>query len=271
MSISTPRVEDLRRAATLLAQTRRDNSVLDHLPAQVAPSDIEESYLVADLLAQDLGWPIKGWFCGATNVAIQELLGLDGPYHARLFEHLVFESPATLDPDLFPPMVIETEVVFTLGESLPPREQPYTQEEVAAAVASVSGSIEVVAGHLYDWPNQDPFSVIADNGTDGALITGPAVTQWRELDLADITVEVRVNGQVAGSGQSDSVLGNPLVAMTWLANERSQRGDGLVAGHVHNTGTLTRPIPVAAGDTVVADFTGLGAVELTIATEGTPS
>lgn len=258
------RAERLGQAATMLADARRDVRVLPGLPAEVRPVDVEESYEVSDRLAEQLGWPIGGWYCAATNPAMQRVLGLDEPYCGRLFERLLFDEPATLDTAMFPPMVIEAEIAFRLERSLPPRTEPYTEGEVADAVQSVSGSIEVVASHLENWLEQDVFSVIADNGTDGALIVGAPVSAWRSLDLTDIAVEVGLNGSPQRTGNSASVLGNPLRAFTWLANERARRGDGLLAGHVHNTGTLIDPFPVAAGDSVVADFAGLGEVRLTL-------
>ncbi len=69
-------------------------------------------------------------------------------------------------------MVIECEFTFALAADLPARDAPYTRAEAAATVATVHAGIEVVAGHLVDWVRQDVWSVIADNGTDGALVIG---------------------------------------------------------------------------------------------------
>ena len=80
-------------------------------------------------------------------------------------------------------MVIECEFAFRLAHDLPARDEPYTREEVAAAVGSVHAAIEVVAGHIDDWINQDVWSVIADNGTDGAVIVGDGTADWRDIDL----------------------------------------------------------------------------------------
>lgn len=263
-SMNPERRERLRRAAALLADARRDVAVLPELPQDCRPTDLDEAYFVADALAAGLGWPVRGWYCAATNPAVQRILGIDEPYYGRLFEQLVHESPAVLDTNDFPPMMVEVEVAFELGHDLPPRGVAYTTAEVADAVQSVAGSIEVVAGHLQDWMSQDAYSVISDNGTDGALVVGTAHTQWRGLDLATMEASVLRNGVEERRGAGANVLGNPLNALTWLANARATGGAGLAAGHVHNTGTLTAPLAVQRGDELSVRFDALGDVHLTL-------
>lgn len=258
------RVVQLNHAAELLADARRRVVVLPELPAEYRPAGIEEAYYVSDRLAVELGWPIRGWYCAATNTDIQRILGIDEPYYGRLFDTLIHESPALLDTADFPPMMVEVEVAFQLGSDLPPRGRAYTAEEVAEAVSSVAGSIEIVAGHLHDWMSQDVYSVISDNGTDGALVVGQAHTDWRGLDLATVEASVVRNGLEERRGSGANVLDDPLNALTWLANARAEAGEGLAAGHIHNTGTLTDPLPVSGGDELTVRFEGLGDVHLTL-------
>jgi 2-keto-4-pentenoate hydratase len=236
------------RAAALLERARLDVTTIPALPDDVRPHDLADAYAICERLHERLGWPVAGWYLGATNVAIQQLLGLDGPYMARVYERLRFTSPAGLRAADFPPMVIECEFTFALAEDLPARAAPYTRDEAAAAVATVHAGIEVVAGHLRDWIHQDVWSVIADNGTDGALVVGDG----------------RRNGEVVREGSGADVLGDPLDAFTWLANARRAAGDGLRAGMTCNTGTATAICPVERGDHLVATFGGLGDAVLTV-------
>jgi hypothetical protein len=113
-SIHHDRLTELELASVLLYEARLDNRVLPELPIAYRPRTLEEGYAVSDLLARKLGWPIAGWFCGATNPEIQRLLRLPEPYCARLFGQLVHSSPATLNADDFPPIpiIIETEIAF---------------------------------------------------------------------------------------------------------------------------------------------------------------
>jgi 2-keto-4-pentenoate hydratase len=244
-------------AAALLERARRDVATIPELPAELRPHDLADAYAICERLDARLGWDVAGWYLGATNVDIQRLLGLDGPYMARVYARLLHHGPTTLDADDFPPMVIECEFTFALRDDLPARATPYTRAEVASAVASVHAGIEVVAGHLDDWIHQDVWSVIADNGTDGAVIVGEG-RALDGLDLAAAPVTLRRNGDVAREGTGADVLGDPLEAFCWLANARRAAGDGLRAGMHCNTGTATAICPVERGDHLVATFGGLG-------------
>ncbi|MEM7405172.1 MAG: fumarylacetoacetate hydrolase family protein [Pseudomonadota bacterium] len=223
-----------------------------------------EAYAVQAELERLLGWEVAGWFCACTNPVIQSMLGLSEPYYARLFAPFIYESEAELDADDFPPMVLECEFGFRLKQDLPPRAKPYTRVEVETAVASVHPTLEVVAGHLRNWPEQDVFSVIADNGTDGALVYGPGVEAWQSIDLARVEVALSVNGQRVRTGTGQNVMGDPMDALVWLANARARDGNGLKSGHLHNTGTATDIIWVERGDEAVVTFTELGAAALRV-------
>lgn len=254
--------EQIDRAAALLAEARARNRMIDAIPEDVRPRTIGEAYAIQERLAERLGRETAGWFCACTNREIQSMLGLSEPYYARLFRSLVFESPAEIRAADFPPIAIECEFGFELGRDLPPRGQGYERSEVIDAVAAVRPTIEVVAGFLKDWPKQDVFSVIADNGTDGALVVGEAVAGWRDFDLKAVAVELRVNGKAERQGSGANVLGDPLEAFVWLVNARARDGDGLKAGHVHNTGTATSIYWSKPGDAFEADFGPLGTVRL---------
>ena len=50
------------------------------------------------------------------------------------------------------------------------------------------------------------------------------------MDLAAHRVRAFLNGAAAGEGIGGNVLGGPLIALTWLANELSRHGLTLKAG-----------------------------------------
>ncbi|MFZ5671438.1 MAG: 2-keto-4-pentenoate hydratase [Pseudomonadota bacterium] len=250
------------RAASLFAKARLERGIVDGLPPELAPTNIAEAYAIQAKLAETLGWAVGGWFCGCTNRAIQEQLGLIEPYCAPLFRHLIHQAPAVLDARDFAPIVLECEFSFILARDLPARSDPYELDEVKVAIATLHPSIEVVAGTLKDWRRQPPFTIIADNGVDGALVLGEGMRDWSALDLASIPVELSVDGEPVQTGSGVNVLGNPLDALLWLANEQRKRGNGLKAGDVCNTGTATLMQPITAGQHAVASFGPLGSAEL---------
>ena len=252
------------RAARLLAEARRENAILDGIPEDCRPGTLADAYAVQGRLIEVLGWDVGGWFCACTNPVIQKMLGLNEPYYARLLADFILPSPAKIRSMDFPPILLECEFGFRLAEDLPRRPEPYSRAEVEAVVATVHPAIEMVAGHLKDWPEQGVFSVIADNGTDGALVYGEGLANWHSLDLASTSVILKVNGKVERRGNGSNVLGDPLKALVWLANARSRDGDGLKADEIHNTGTATDIYWVNPGDLAEAEFDGMGSAVLEI-------
>ena len=109
------------------------------------------------------------------------------------------------------------------------------------------------------------FRNAAALGAD-AVVLGPACADWRGLDLPGHRVTLSVNGASAGDGVGANALGDPLTALTWLANCLSTQARGLDAGQVVTTGVVTPFVEIEAGDSAVADFGPLGQVRLTFET-----
>jgi len=243
---------------------RRTNSVIDCIPVDLRPTTLRDAYAIQDRFIELLGEETKGWFCACTNLAIQDLLGLGEPYYGRLLANHVFSGPATLDTSKYPPMVFECEFGFQVGRDFTPDGAPYAREEIEDAIARICPTIEVVAGHLRDWPTQDVFSVIADNGTDGALVFGEGTENWREIDLVDTVVTLTVNDEQIRQGRGENILADPLGAFVWMVNAVTRDGKIVRAGDINNTGTATDIYWASAGDHAIASFGDVGSVELTL-------
>lgn len=250
-------------AATLLKAARVEKQLLNDLPEDCRPRTIDEAYAIQDRLVEMLGDSVGGWFLGCTNVAIQQQLGLNEPYYSRLFESSVQESPFSLQLSSELSAVLELEFAFRLSKDIPPNTGTYSEKAIPSFIASVHPAIEVVIGHFRDWTHKDIYSIIADNGTDGALVYGEGVTQWQSLNLNEISIKLFVNGEVVREGTGSNVLDGPLSAMTWLANH-CDRSPGLRAGHITNTGSCTPMYFAEPGDVAVADFGPLGTVTVEI-------
>jgi 2-keto-4-pentenoate hydratase len=157
---------------------------------------------------------------------------------------------------------IECEFAFRLGRDLPPRPGAYDEAEVADAVAAVLPAIEIVETVFEDWTKVGVASVIADNGSHGALVVGGECADWRALDLEQHAIRLTVDGKPVASGTGREALGGPLKALAWLAIDRARRGDRLKAGQIVTTGTCTGFHIVAPDAFVVADYGLLGRVDL---------
>ncbi len=161
--------------------------------------------------------------------------------------------------------VAEAEFAFRLARDLEPRPAPYTREEALAAVETLHPAIELPDSRFDDFTLVGEAQLIADNACAHEFVLGPATGyDWRSLDLSRHAVVAAVAGKHTETGVGERVLGGPVIALTWLANELSALGVTLEAGHVVTTGTCVTPLPIVLGDHVTADFGALGAVEITL-------
>lgn len=251
----------IERAAVLLAQARQSRRSLAGLPRVCQPKSLEDAYLIQERLVAILGTRTVGWFCGASSREIQRMIGLQGPYCARVLAPSLHAGPALLAMAEHPVLAWECEFGFRLRHSLPPRLRPYDRVEVIEAIAAFHPVLEVVTSRYERWREQPPLCRLADNGGDGSIVCGEAVENWYEHDLATVTVELTVNGTTIRRGRGNEAMGDPLQAMTWLVNAVNARGATLHAGDFCSTGTVTGIHLGTHDDVATANFAGLGCAE----------
>src|SRR5262249_23769266 len=159
----------------------------------------------------------------------------------------------------------EAEFAFRFGRPLPKREAPYAVEEVLEAVESLHPAIEIPDSRYNDYARVGAPQLIADDACACWFALGPATpADWRGPDLAGHAVVVYRNEELAAQGSGANVLGDPRLALAWIANELSRFSDGLRAGDIVTTGTCITPFPIAAGDRLRADFGEFGLVVTTL-------
>lgn len=254
------KIQNAKAAADLLAEAWQMGMTLAELPSVVRPRNPAEGYRVQDLLTAELALPVGGWKIGGTAAAARRILKARGPFAGRIFAQRVFESGAMLPAAGYRLRGLEGEFAFRLAADLKPRKRPYAEAEVVAAIGAMHPAIEVVDSRYTDWLKVGLPSVIADQGSNGALVLGAPVPRWRQLRLDALPVRMVVNGRIVGEGSGADCLGHPFKALTWLANLMRRRG-GLKAGEIISTGTCTGLYRAAPGDRVIADFGRLGTVE----------
>ena len=134
-------------------------------------------------------------------------------------------------------------------------------DEVMAAVSSLHPAIEVPDSRYRAFVKVGGPQLIADTACACWFVVGAAAdAEWRTFDLSQHPVVAYRNDMVAGHGSGANVLGDPRVALSWIANELRTFENGLRAGDVVITGTCLVPIAVAPGDRVRMDFGRLGTV-----------
>lgn len=210
--------------------------------------------------------PLAGWKIAATSVAGQRHIGVDGPLAGRYIAERVVDSGETIPFGRNHMRVAEIEFAFRMGRDLAPREAPFEEDDVFAAVASAHPAIEIPDSRYDRFEIVGAAALIADNACANWMALGKAMPdQWRSIDLAAFTPVGRVAGKTDVAGKGANVLGSPRIAMTWIANELSALGIGLKAGEFVTTGTCLVPMAIEAGDHVTGDFGVLGSIDVRLA------
>ena len=251
---------ETRKTSDLLWDCWQQGRRLASIPEDVRPRTREDGYAVQALLEERSAAPLFGWKIAATSVAGQKHINVTGPLAGRLLAEKVFSSGAELTFGVNHMKVAEAEFAFRMGADLRPRAQAYTVDEVLAAVATLHPAIEVPDSRFDDFTIVGAPQLIADNACAHQFVLGAAATaDWRALDLVEHKA-IGTAGNLTREGKGANVLGDPRVALAWLANELSSLEITLKTGEVVTTGTCLVPLPIQPGDQITMDFGLLGGV-----------
>ncbi len=215
---------------------------------------VDDSYqiqLIQEQFHLSAGRVLAGRKVGLTSLAMQKQLGIDSPDFGFFFEDMVYRDGETIDASIFIAPRIEPEFAFVVGSDL--AGPGVTVADAAAAVTAVHASLEIIDSRIVDW-RIGLFDTVADNASCGAIVLGAELTGITSAQLADVACSVSLDGVEQGVGSGAAVLGDPLLALVWLANTLGERGVGIPAGSIVLPGAMTASVPVVAGSHVSATF-----------------
>jgi 2-keto-4-pentenoate hydratase len=258
--ISDARKTELLSAADLLLKARRTATPVADLPAPLQATSIEEAYFVQDAMARALQPEgISAWKVGAPSPDATPLFG-------PMISAWIGDDACVLTDPRHRLRGLEAEISFLIGKDLPPRQAPYTREDLVAAIASCHPAIEELEAGLTEPSKVARFTMIADLQMHGGFIHGPAVTDWQKIDFARESVTLAVDGSVKVERTASNTAGTDLLRLVlYLANEGAARTGGLKRGSWITTGSWTGNTFAPAGSRVDVRFSTAGGVSLRFA------
>ncbi len=254
--------DSLDAAADLLwTHWREGRKLADGLPAELRPQSRVDGYAIQARLEKRSGAALFGWKIAATSPGGQKHIAVDGPLAGRLLADRIFSDGAEISLRNNIMRVAEAEFAFRMKRALPRTGKPYTVAEVVDAVDTLHPAIEIPDTRYENFTKVGAAQLIADNAAAAYFILGaPAPDSWRSLDLVTHQVKATVPGKLERMGTGAVVLGDPRIALTWIANELAEIGTPPQAGHVVTTGTCVIPLEIAPGDSMINDMGVLGTV-----------
>jgi 5-oxopent-3-ene-1,2,5-tricarboxylate decarboxylase/2-hydroxyhepta-2,4-diene-1,7-dioate isomerase len=200
-----------------------------------------------------------------------KILAVHLTYRSRLEEYRVARMPAEPSYFMKPPTTLnghrgvvrrpagtrwlnyEGELAVVVGRAM----KGVRAEDAHEYVAGFAPANDV---GLHDFRHADRGSMLRVKGQDGFLPIGPAVTSIDEWTPDDgYTLTTRVNGAVVQQADADDLIWDWRYQLADLC-----RLITLEPGDVVLTGTPANSRPMAIGDVVSVEVSGLGAVESTV-------
>ncbi|MEM8813724.1 MAG: 2-oxo-hept-4-ene-1,7-dioate hydratase [Pseudomonadota bacterium] len=248
-----------REAAAMLRDAQRTRTPCQQLSTRFPDIEIEDSYAISSILAEErqaAGARSIGHKIGLTSKAMQASVEIDEPDYGHLFDDMLVDDGATLAHSDFCVPRVEPELTFVLKEPL--KGPGVGLIDVMRATEYVIPSIEVIDARV-----QNPrkiFDTVADNGAAARIVLGGRPVRPDAVDLRWVGAVFYRNSAIEETGLAAGVLGHPAMAVAWLANKLAPFDVTLQPGHMMLSGSFTRPVWAAKGDTLHADFGELGSV-----------
>ncbi|MEU9877467.1 2-keto-4-pentenoate hydratase [Streptomyces phaeochromogenes] len=248
--------EALNRLSEARTTRRPCAPVRDLLPA----GDLDTAYAVQSAWAERQvasGARIVGRKVGLTNPVVQKQLGVDQPDFGVLLDSMACPAGVPVDIARTLQPKIEGEIAFVLAHDL--TAPVIGPADVAAATAHVVAALEIVDSRIAAW-DIDIVDTVADNASSGLFALGDRHVELGELDLPACLMTLRRDDEVVSTGSGAACLGDPLVAVAWLATTARDHGRPLRAGEIVLSGALGPMVPVTPGDGFHVQISGLGEV-----------
>lgn len=251
--------EERRSAAQALLGAEESRVPIPQLSKTYPQIEIEDAYRIQDLWAEGRtakGARVAGHKIGLTSRAMQMASKMTEPDYGRILDDALFNDGAQIRADLFIKPRLEVELAFIMGENL---EGPSTRiYDVMRATEFIVPALEII-----DYRTEVPRAItdtIADNAAFGAIVIGGRVIRPMDIDIRWIGATLSKNGIIEESGVSAAVMGHPAAGVAWLVNKLHAVGGKLEKGQIVLAGSFTRPVDIAAGDVVQADYGPIGAL-----------
>ncbi|MBD8613909.1 fumarylacetoacetate hydrolase family protein [Pseudomonas putida] len=249
---------ELELAAMALAHARQQGVRLACLPETSVPRTLAQGFAIQQRVGPLAGKFVGGWKCA---------LPPSGKWIvAPLYEDAIVEEGQYRLPCDATGARIEPELACVLADGLPARGEPYTAQDIIAAIGSVHLALEVIDCRYTD-PQSLPFEhLLADGLFNHGLVLGPPISVRASDMPSELNITVRDATADRATLKGRHPDGNPLLPVVWLANFLSAQGIGLQAGQVIITGSYAGVLDVPINQPLRVQFGNAGSLSVNFST-----
>lgn len=245
------------RIATALAT----HTQIAPLSSEAQPPTGDDAYAIADQVRRLQGLTPIGRKVGFTNRAIWPIYGVHEPIWGAVYAEGLLEAGATLSCADFSEPRIEPEIVLGLKRA---PSADMDRDALAACIDWVAPGFEIVQSIYPGWKISLADSIAAQ-AMHGALVLGDKRPATAEVlgGLPAVPLTLERDGETVETGVGANALGGPLEVLAHLVKLLPDQ-EGLVAGELIATGTLTDAWVLSPGTDWRAIFGGVMDAEITV-------
>ena len=251
------------KLAEKLHQTRLKGLETQRLTAEVKELSLVDAYAIQaagiQLRLRD-GEKIVGMKMGLTSEAKRKQMNLDSPVYGVLTNEMqcqnggMFSLTGTIHPK------IEPEIAFLMDKEI---RQAMTREEVLGNCKGIAAAMEILDSRYVGFKYFSLPDVVADNSSSSHFVLGDWCQDFKHLDLKDLTMSFRVNGEEVHQAKSSAISGDPVLSLVQMSELLETYHQTLPAGSIVLAGAATAAIALAAGMEVSLEISLLDRVVLT--------
>jgi len=246
--------ETCRQAAIVLASRRLSGSRGPLLDAALAPATLDEALAIQQAVSELLGNAVGGWKCGLPDAERKVI--------APIYASTVSDGDTCHAWVRDGVVKVEPELAFVFAEGLPPREQPYTDVEILAAISQVRLALELIDSRFDAEPKPPFLQSLADGLVNQGLHLGPVVPTDSALAASGLALQLQQgerNETIAGQHPA----GQPLAPLLWLVAHLQAAGQGILPGQAVITGSYAGVLLLQPGVPASLQFGDLGTLTVT--------
>lgn len=212
-------------------------------------------------LREAAGEKVIGLKMGLTSEGKRKQMNLDAPLYGVLTDKMQVTNGGTyhLTGSIHPK--IEPEVAFYIKSELRGK---VSREDVLNATESVCAALEILDSRYEGFKYFSMEDVISDNSSSSHYIMGPQFSDFRSIDLKNLRMQMKVNGETKMEGNSREISDDPVISVIQLAELLSVRGKSIPAGCFVLAGAATAAISLEPGMTVSLEVENLPALSVSI-------
>jgi 2-oxo-3-hexenedioate decarboxylase len=254
----------IQKIANTLHDARLGARSLPQFSKDIPDFKREDAYSIQEegiRLREKAGERVIGLKMGLTSEGKRKQMNLDAPLYGVLTDKMQVQNGGTfhLKGSIHPK--IEPEVAFYIKSELRGK---VSREEVLNATESVCAALEILDSRYEGFKYFSMEDVISDNSSSYQYILGPKFSDFRKIDLKNLRMQMKVNGETKMEGNSKEISDDPVISVIQLAELLALRGKSIPANCFVLAGAATAAIALEPGMTVSLEVENLPTLSVLI-------